>query len=158
MRTLDFQLIVEGHPILDDPTRDMIITGSGLSRVPLSRLGQLWRGSIPNSLRLNLDVGGTGVCVTDDWTTTIFGNKLIDCVQELSAFVSILVETLGMPVSIDLLSAGGGSNNQSLAQQLDREQFRGKIWAGVRYAITLLVGAAAGAGLSALVQQTVLGS
>ena len=142
MKILDFQLGVQDHLTLEDTTRHEIITGSGFSSVPMSRLGQVWGGSIPNTLRMNLDVHGTAVCVADDWATTIFGNKLEDCVRGLSAIVTTLGETLGVPVQIELLTASGISGSRTLTAQLDRELFRGKIWSGVRYALTLLVGAA----------------
>jgi hypothetical protein len=152
MNILDFQLGVQGHPTLADSTRDSIVNESGFSRVPMSRLGQLWGGAIPNTLRMNLDVHGTAVCVADDWATTIFGGKLEDCVRGLSAIVSTLGETLGVPVQIELLHPGGATSNRTLSAQLDRELLHGKIWAGVRYSLTLVIGAALGAGMSALVQ------
>ena len=156
MNILDFQLSVQGHPTLEDAIREEIVAESGFSRVPMSRLGQIWGNAIPNTLRLNLEVHGTAVCVADDWATSIFGNKLEDCVRGLSAFVSILGETLGVPVRIELLYPGGGSDNQTLSALLSRERFRGKIWASVKYVSPLLIGALIGAGLSALVQQAIV--
>lgn len=152
MNILDFQLGIQGHPTLDDSTRETIVTGSGFSSVPNSKLGQIWSGSIPGTLRMNVEVYGTAVCVADDWATTIFGNKLEDCVRGLSAIVSILGETLGVPVQIELLYPGGANSDRSLVAQLNRELFRGKIWAIARYVFTLLVGGAIGTGLSVLVQ------
>jgi hypothetical protein len=148
MKILELQFRVQNRPGLDAETRSSIMSIGGFPPISLSRCTQIWRVSIPNQIRMSINVHGAAVFITDDWITSIYGRRLIDCVGASCAIVSVLGEVCGASVTVNLLTTHGVGDETSLERQLERERKQAWLWAGVRYTLTLIFGS----GLGVLIQ------
>jgi hypothetical protein len=90
MKILELQFRVQNHPALDAETRSLIVDAGGFSPIPLSKCTQIWRGFIPNQIKMSINVHGAAVFITDEWIASIHGRRLIDCVGALCAIVECI--------------------------------------------------------------------
>lgn len=119
MKILELQFRVPDRPRLDATTRSLIEDLGEFPPIPLSKCTQIWHGSIPNQIRISLNVHGSAVFITDDWVTSIYGRRLIDCVGALCAILSTLGEACSASVTVRLLTTHGSSTELSLDRQND---------------------------------------
>ncbi len=151
METLVVQFTVPDRQGLDDADRVALLDAEGMSALPPNRAEQAWGGPVPSQASLIAMIQDSAVFVTKDWMVTIRGNKLIDCVAGMCAFLNVLSQQLGTPVGVELSNTHYRSL-RPLYRQLDRERTI-RQWRSIGiWVVTIVCGAMLGAAISWVIQ------
>ena len=151
MEVLEVQLRVPGHPMLEQPVRAALRNSEVFKTLPLHRISQVWRDPLPVQGCFIAQVHDSAVFISEDWTASIHGRRLIDCVSAMCAIVNELGREFGTQVEIWLPYYPGAPDNE-LYRQLDREQTIRRVKALGLWVLTLVAGGIAGALVQGLLQ------
>lgn len=110
MEFLDFQLVMQDHPMMDDESKGLLMAGDVLGALEPSLHRKLpqqvtARGS------LTAQVEQTAIFVTDDWVVTICGKRLLQCVSAMLILKGWVERQLEKPTDIRLLGLRQGKGD-----------------------------------------------
>ncbi len=112
--------------------------------LPHTVIARLLAQVVPGTNWLPAQIQGAAVFVADDWVVSIHGEKLIDCVSAMCILINSINRELDSSVSIDLLTPLG-KNDNPLYRLLESELRRARAVALIKWGLTIIVIALAGA-------------
>ena len=146
MEALEVQFRIPGHPALEQATREALMDVEVFRPLPHTVIARLLAHVVPGTNWLTAQIQGAAVFVADDWVVSIHGEKLIDCVSAMCILINSVSRQLDSSISIDLLTPLGKGDNL-LYRQLERESKKARTVAVIKWGLTILISALAGASL-----------
>ena len=144
MEILELKLRVPGRPILNQSTKALLIEGEALSPLPHSLQARL-PGPFVERNGLTAQVQNSAVFITEDWVVSIHGKDLMQCISAMSVLLNSISRELGESVEVDLLTQQNNKTDEPLHIELARQVRKDRIKAGLKWGITILASALAGA-------------
>lgn len=118
MQTVDVRFVVPNEPNINARSKEILLERYRPVRV--TDLQQIWKGSVPPSELVTIDVEGVAVSIMDDWECMIFGRSYLDCLKALFTVHDTLSNQLGISVTLDLLETSEGLERLIRGQQRNR--------------------------------------
>lgn len=143
MQWLEFKLTVPGHPLMDDMVKEQLLSEDALAPLAHSLRGPASDQLVPAGL-FAVRVEQTRVFISNDWVVSIHAKKLIQCVSAMAILLSSIGRQLGEAVEVHILTSRG-KDEETLEHSLRREEQKGRAIGFVKWAGTILAGAALGA-------------
>ena len=144
MEILEVQLMVPGSPTLNQSTREALMAIEVFRPLPHSLIARLLARVVPGPNWLAVQVQNAAIFVADDWVVSIHGERLIDCVSAMFVLINSISREMDSSVEIQLLSPLN-KNDNPLYRPLEREAKRDRTVAAVKWGLTIIVSALAGA-------------
>lgn len=151
MEILELQLRVSGHPSLEQDTKEDVMNEETFEPLPHSSQIRLLGQVAPESW-LAAQVQNSAVFISQDWTVSIHGKNLINCVAAMSVLISSVGQELRAPVGVSLISHPS-NRVEPLHLVLKRVDRRERIWGVIKWGATILISA----GVGALIQWLIFG-
>ena len=147
MEALELKIMVADHPTLDQSIRESLMAGEAFRPLPHSLQRQLL-GQVASGNWLTAQVQDTAVLITEDWVVSIHGKKLIDSVSAMTVLLNSIGQESGVPVTVDLINQN--VSDEPLHRALERESRKQRVLGVIKWGLTIIVSAAAGALLQML--------
>ena len=143
MEILDLKIRVRNHPTLDPSIRESLMEAEAFSPLPHSLQMRLL-GHIAPGNWLTAQVQDSAVLVAEDWVVSIHGKKLSHNVSAMAVILNSIGRELNAPVSVDFPTLQSG-DGEPLHVALKRQLQKDRIIGAMRWGITIIVSALAGA-------------